>query len=85
MPHRLILKVTKFQLPPGKRLITVVKNIFFGGGGDIGRYIYRVKSLLSRMTSACAADLKKEYLKRYVVQYCAELLLLWSSLLVMHG
>ena len=29
MLHRLILKVTKFQLPPPKRLGTVVKNIFF--------------------------------------------------------
>ena len=28
MLHRLILKVTKFQLPPPERLITVVKNIF---------------------------------------------------------
>ena len=27
MLHRLILKVTKFQLPPSKRLGTVVKNI----------------------------------------------------------
>ena len=27
MLHRLILKVTKFQLPPPKRLSTVVKNI----------------------------------------------------------
>ena len=27
MPHRLILKVTKFQLSPPKRLGTVVKNI----------------------------------------------------------
>ena len=27
MPHRLILKVIKFQLPPPKRLGTVVKNI----------------------------------------------------------
>ena len=27
MPHTLILKVTKFQLPPPKRLGTVVKNI----------------------------------------------------------
>ena len=27
MLHRLILKVTKFQLPPPKRLGTVVKNI----------------------------------------------------------
>ena len=27
MPNRLILKVTKFQLPPAKRLGTVVKNI----------------------------------------------------------
>ena len=26
--HRLILKVTKFQLPPPERLSTVVKNIF---------------------------------------------------------
>ena len=32
MPHRLILKVTKFQLPPPKRLGTVVKNILRGGG-----------------------------------------------------
>ena len=31
MPNRLILKVTKFQSPPPKRLGTVVKNIFFGG------------------------------------------------------
>ena len=30
MPHRLILKVTKFQLPPPKRLGTVVKNILGG-------------------------------------------------------
>ena len=30
MPHRLILKVTKFQLPPPKRLSTVVKNILGG-------------------------------------------------------
>ena len=28
MFHRLILKVTKFQLPPPKRLSTVVENIF---------------------------------------------------------
>ena len=27
MLHRLILKVTKFQLPPRKRLGTVIKNI----------------------------------------------------------
>ena len=27
MPHRLILKVTKFQVPPLKRFGTVVKNI----------------------------------------------------------
>ena len=27
MLHRLILKVTKFQLPPPERLSTVVKNI----------------------------------------------------------
>ena len=32
MPNRLILKVTKFQLPPPKRLDTVVKNILGGGG-----------------------------------------------------
>ena len=32
MLHRLILKVTKFQLPPLKRLSTVVKNIWGGGG-----------------------------------------------------
>ena len=32
MPHRLILKVTKFQLSPPKRLGTVVKNIL--GGHD---------------------------------------------------
>ena len=30
MRHRLILKVTKFQLPPTKRLGTVVKNILGG-------------------------------------------------------
>ena len=30
MLHRLILKVTKFQLPPPKRLSTVVKNILGG-------------------------------------------------------
>ena len=33
MLHRLILKVTKFQLPPPKSLSTVVKNYFFFGGG----------------------------------------------------
>ena len=33
MPHRLILKVTKFQLPTPKRFSTVVKNIFFWEGG----------------------------------------------------
>ena len=41
MLHRLILKVTKFQLPP-KHLSTVTKNIFGGGGasqiGLIGLY-----------------------------------------------
>ena len=31
MLNRLILKVTKFQLPPPKRLGTVVKNILEGG------------------------------------------------------
>ena len=30
MLHRLILKVTKFQLPPPRRLSTVVKNILGG-------------------------------------------------------
>ena len=30
MLHRLILKVTKFQLPPPKRLSTMVKNILGG-------------------------------------------------------
>ena len=30
MLNRLILKVTKFQLPPPKRLGTVVKNILVG-------------------------------------------------------
>ena len=30
MLNRLILKVTKFQLPPSKRLDTVVKNILGG-------------------------------------------------------
>ena len=34
MLHRLILKATKFQLPPSKRLSTVVKNIWGGGGGE---------------------------------------------------
>ena len=29
MLHRLILKVAKFQLPPSKRLGTVVKNILW--------------------------------------------------------
>ena len=32
MLHRLVLKVTKFQLPPPKLLSIVVKNIFLGGG-----------------------------------------------------
>ena len=36
MLHRLILKVTKFQLPPIKRLSTVIKNIFLEGGGGGG-------------------------------------------------
>ena len=30
MLNRLLLKVTKFQLPPAKRLSTVVKNILRG-------------------------------------------------------
>ena len=30
MLHRLILEVTKFQIPPPKRLGTVVKNILGG-------------------------------------------------------
>ena len=29
MHHRLILKVTKFQLPPPERMSTVAKNIFW--------------------------------------------------------
>ena len=33
MLNRLILKVTKFQLPPPKRLGTVVKNILGGHDG----------------------------------------------------
>ena len=33
MLHRLILKVTKFQLPPPKRLGTVVKKILGGHHG----------------------------------------------------
>ena len=33
MLHRLILKVTKFQLPAPKRLGTVVKNILGGHHG----------------------------------------------------
>ena len=36
MLHRLILKVTKFKLPPANLWSTVVKNIFFGGGGGGG-------------------------------------------------
>ena len=35
MPHRLILKVTKFELHPPKRSGIVVKNIC-GGGGEHG-------------------------------------------------
>ena len=35
MLHRLILKVTKFQLLPPKRLNTVVKNILGGGLIDL--------------------------------------------------
>ena len=33
MLHKLILKVTKFKLPPSKRLSTVVKISWGGGGG----------------------------------------------------
>ena len=36
MLHTLILKFTKFQLPPPERLSTVVKNILEGGGGGGG-------------------------------------------------
>ena len=39
MLHRLILKVTKFQLSPHKRLSTVVKNIL---GGHRARHPYQV-------------------------------------------
>ena len=42
MLNRLILKVTKFQLPPPKRLGTVVKNIF-GRGGIMPPMSNRVK------------------------------------------
>ena len=41
MPHRLILKVTKFQLPPSTRLNTVVKNIL--GGHHVQPMSNRVK------------------------------------------
>ena len=44
MLHRLILKVTKFQLPPPKRLGTVVKNIL---GGYHAPMSNRVKVLLA--------------------------------------
>ena len=55
MLNRLILKVTKFQLPPPKRLGTVVKNIF--GGTDfvlilLIQYIahYRVSKVIRKHT-----------------------------------
>ena len=38
MLNGLILKVTKFQLPPPKRLGTVLRNIGGGGGGGGGRH-----------------------------------------------
>ena len=47
MLHRLILKVTKFQLLPLKRLSTVVNDIFFLGGGG-GRLSNRVKRFLAK-------------------------------------
>ena len=39
-----MLKVVKFQLPPPKRLSTVVKNIFCDGGGGGGSMLNRVNS-----------------------------------------
>ena len=36
MLHRLILKVTKFQLPTPTRFSSVVKNFLLGGGGGGG-------------------------------------------------
>ena len=54
MPHRLILKVTKFQLPPPKRLGTVVKNILGGASCpppcQIGlKLVYITKVLLMKL------------------------------------
>ena len=46
MLHRLILKVTKFQLPPPKRLGTVVKNIF-GGHHAPSPMSNRINALIS--------------------------------------
>ena len=48
MFHRLILKVTKFQLPPRKRLSTVVKNIMGGHHGPPCQIGLRLTSTLSQ-------------------------------------
>ena len=47
MLHRLILKVTKFQRPPPKRLSIVVKNIW-GGHHDPLPMSNKVKLLLDK-------------------------------------
>ena len=46
MLHRLILKVTRFQLSPPKRLNTVVKNM--GGGGIMAPMSNKVKDVYGR-------------------------------------
>ena len=43
MLHRLILKVTKFQLPPPKRLGTMVENNLGGHDASPPPYVNRVK------------------------------------------
>ena len=45
MFHRLILKVTKFQLSPPKRFSTLIKNIFFWGGRGGDNSFYQRSSI----------------------------------------
>ena len=45
MLHRLILKVTKFKLPPPERLGTVVKNILGGMSNRVKLLLIRLRKL----------------------------------------
>ena len=67
MPHRLILKVTKFQLPPPKRLGTVVKNIL-GGHHASPPMSNRVKAWFSCNRNCCNRKQVQAYSEKIGIQ-----------------